>query len=61
MVKKRESTEEWWARLQNDPEYIERRQERDRLIAERVAKLRAEQASLMADLRKSGEYKATAL
>ncbi len=54
MVKKRESTEEWWARLQNDPEYIERRQERDRLIAESVAKLRAEQASLLADLREAG-------
>jgi hypothetical protein len=54
MVKKRESTEEWWRRLQNDPEYIKRRQEQDRLTAERVAKYRAEQAPLVAELRQAG-------
>lgn len=54
MVKKRESTEEWWARLQKDPEYIKRRQEQDRLTAERAAKYRAEQAPLVAELRQAG-------
>jgi hypothetical protein len=54
MVKKRESTEEWWARLQNDPEYIKRRQERDRIIEERAARRRIEEEPILAELREAG-------
>jgi hypothetical protein len=54
MVKKRESTEEWWARLQKDPEFIKRRQERDRMIEERAARRRIEEEPILAELREAG-------
>ena len=54
MKKKKESTAEWWAKLQADPEFIAQKKERDRVFAERAAKFSAEQAPLLAELRSAG-------
>jgi len=42
------------ARLQADPEFVAKQQERERALAERVARLRAEQAPIVAELLKAG-------
>lgn len=54
MKNKKESTDEWWAKLQADPEFIAQKKERDRVFAERAAKFRAEQEPLLAELRSAG-------
>jgi hypothetical protein len=42
------------ARLQADPEFVAKQQERERALAERVARNRAEQAPIVAELLKAG-------
>jgi hypothetical protein len=42
------------ARLQADPEFVAKQQERERALAERVARHRAEQAPIVAELLKAG-------
>lgn len=54
MKNKKESTDEWWAKLQADPEFIAQKKERDKVFAERTAKFRAEQEPLLAELRSAG-------
>jgi len=54
MVKKRESTWEWWTRLQADPEFIARRREKDRIFEESAARWRAEEEPILAELHEVG-------
>lgn len=54
MVKKRESTMEWWTRLQADPEFIARRRAKDRIIEEHAARQRVEEGPILAELREVG-------
>lgn len=42
------------AQLLADPEFVARKQERDRVLAERVAQLHAEQTPIVVELRKAG-------
>ena len=54
MVKKRESTTEWWTRLQSDPEFIARRREQERILEEIHARWRAEDEPILAELHEVG-------